>query len=201
MRPNRIELLGNNAGTVLIYGVHEMTFANDLSSIVTADLPLIKQGISMAAQVPWSKIKADLQAKKYVDVGSDALQDALEVMSPFVPQANLARMIIQLATSIVDSVPGKGHAFTLKDFLKAVTAAEGVDWSGMSKALMSHNAPLAGIIMLSDLAALAAPFIPPPFSMAVGPAFTALLWIGEHGTPADIMTPVMLDRDGDWHDN
>ena len=165
-----------------------------LSSV---QLSYLETGLKGAAATDWAGIGAAIRKGDYLDAASTSLQDALDVVSPFVPQARVAAAVIKLATSIVDSAPGPGQAFDMKTFLKSVTAAEGVDWSGLHDALMSDNAFLASVIVAQDLERIASPFVPPPYGMIADTALTALVFIGKHGRPADPSEPVMRAREGD----
>ena len=158
-------------------------------------------GAKAAGDVNWSELKGHLAKHDWLDTASIAAQDVLAIMASTMPtvfpQANVAAAVIKLATSMVDSAPGSGQEFDLKTWLKAVTAAEGVDWKELAKAIEGDNAFLAGSLVALDLERIAAPFIPPPYGIAAGAALTALVFIGEHGKPADPSEPVMKAREGD----
>ena len=152
-----------------IYIVNDLSRDFDKKSLVVsavsapaADINLsqIVQVLAMIGGVNWKEFEEDLQKQDWVDVGFLTIEEVLTIMSPWFPQAGIARGIIRLAQACVDSLPKGNEPFSLDKFLQGVLAVEGVDWEGLLAALKGDSPVMAALVTTDDLAKLIAPFMP-----------------------------------------
>lgn len=159
------------------------------------DLADLQQGVSIAASLNWRALYEAFCQEDYADAADIALEDALLVSQPWLPQAGTARFVLHLAYTMAKSVSGDKKAtgtITIEDLAKGLVAAEGVDWNGFLHALKDGNAIEVAGDTGEVLSKLATPFFPPA-TISAG-VFTAVAYLGAFTHPA---TPYHIDG-MDW---
>lgn len=147
-------------------------------------LKAIEDGVAAARIVPWAQLGREFAQHDWVSLSGDAVEGALTIAQPFLPQAGVARMVVHLAVSLAREGASEGPAapITPQMITRGVLAAESVDWRGFYHALKDGNGLEAGAMTGEVLARLAAPFFPPATAAAY--AFTALAVLGQFTHPA-----------------
>ena len=128
--------------------------------------------ISLAAQTEWKPLIEAFHASQWADVGFIALEDALTIATPFVPQAGAVEKVIGMTQYMIDKLPqssGSAKPLAVADIMKGLHAIESINWKELYGVMMGDSPLMAQLVTIHDLAQLAAPFCP-----AVVPAAVAL---------------------------
>ena len=160
---------------------------DQINAIMASKLVL---GVKTASNLNWSSLKKAYTDSNWAELGALTIEDALEIAKPWVPQAGAAKAVVHLVASMVENVPkGTNQKFDFKQFIEAVSVAEGIDWKQLHTALMGNGPFLAGTLFADDLAKIVSPFV--PAAAAAVPVLNALVFLGEHSKPAQVEDPAM----------
>ena len=150
------------------------------------DFDNLKKGVEVASMLNWTDLSQAFRKHHWADVAEISVEDGLTIATPWLPQAGMAKFVLHLAYSMTKSA-ADGHEqtgkFQVKDLLKGLVAAEGVDWTSYMHALQGDNPIVAGFDTAEILTKLAAPFFPP--AAFGGPVFGVLAELGKHTHPAN----------------
>jgi len=130
------------------------------SVIQGASLSDIIDVLKIINGVSWSEVETDIKKNDWLDIGFLSVEEALSVLSPWLPQAGIAKGIIRLAQAIVDNLPPSNQPFNFETFSKGVLAMEGIDWEQLLKALKGDSPVMAALVTTDDLAKIVSQFVP-----------------------------------------
>lgn len=181
---------GINSGLTEIDNAAGSAFGGFLEQFAThkvispTELGKIETGVQTAMKVNWSALHDAFAKKDYMIVGDLAVEDALTIAQPWLPEAGTAKFVLHIAYSIAHqhASDGPGAKFTMQDLLKGLIAAEGVDWKGFYHALKGGNALIVAADTGEILTKLAVPFFPPATPLTY--VFAAFAFVAEFTTPA-----------------
>jgi hypothetical protein len=158
--------------------------------------PVIKNiigAVNESKSLNWSALKEAFEKSDWFGLGVLTLEDACEIVKPWVPQAKIAEDIIKMLAAIEGSLPkSPSEKIDINKIIQSIAIAEGVDWKALQNALMGNNAFLAGSLVFDDIVKLISPFvsIPTPISSIL----KALILFGENTKPMDAEMLVILDK-------
>ena len=154
----------------------------------------ITTAVKAAAGTNWSALHTEIKNHDWLHLGATAIEDLFEIAKPWVPQAGAAQAVVKLTASLIGSAPQKGQKVSIKQFLEAVSAAEGIDWQGLHTALMGNGPFLAGVTFADDVAKIISPFVPQ--AALAEPFIHTLVGIVGFGKPAQVEDPSMQKAAG-----
>ena len=142
------------------YGKKSLEAPMGASVVQGASLSDIVEVLKVIGGVNWDEVEADVKKNDWLDIGFLSIEEVLTILSPWLPQAGIARGVIRLAQAIVDNLPPSNQPFNFETFSKGVLAMEGIDWNQLVEALKGDSPVMAALVTTDDLAKIVSQFVP-----------------------------------------
>jgi len=166
-------------------------------ALTPARIAQIRAGAQIAAHLPWGDAVAATLSHDWPRAAELTAEDVLSALQPAFPQARVARLIVHAGFAFAGALPASGGSITAAQLGAALSAAAGIDWRSLERAMAGHRPDIAAETILADLAGVAAAIDPTATPLAW--AFEGLLFIGKHATPGQPGEPAMDAAAGSGH--
>lgn len=157
-------------------------FAAPKGAKMGASMSQILTLVKMLSKVDWLDIKRDFDNKDWKGLSFNTLEAALIAVSPWIPQAGVAREILELIEKVSDKLPKSEKPFTAQDLMKAIAAAQEIDWKELHDAMMGDSPAMARLVLMKDLVKIIKPFV--PYSGAAEAILNGLVVVSKNVHPA-----------------
>lgn len=157
-------------------------FAAPKGAKMGASMTQILSFVKMLSKVDWLDIKKDFENKDWKGLSFNTIEAALIFVSPWVPQAGVAREVLELIEKVSDKLPKSDKPFTAEDLMKAVTAAKDINWQELHDVMMGDSPNMARLVLMRDLVKIIKPFV--PYSGAAEAVLNGLVVVSKNVHPA-----------------
>jgi hypothetical protein len=161
----------------------KQTFSAPKGAKMGASMTQIITLVKMLSQIDWLDINKSIQKKDWKNLSFDTLEGALVLVSPWVPQAGVAREVLDRIKRVSNQLPAGQKPFTVEDLMKALAAAQEIDWKELQDAMMGNSPKMARLVLLKDLVKIIKPFV--PYSGAAEAILNALVIVSKNVHPAN----------------
>lgn len=157
-------------------------FAAPKGAKMGASMTQILSFVKMLSKVDWLDIKKDFENKDWKGLSFNTIEAALIFVSPWVPQAGVAREVLELIEKVSDKLPKSDKPFTAEDLMKAVVAAKDINWQELHDVMMGDSPNMARLVLMRDLVKIIKPFV--PYSGAAEAVLNGLVVVSKNVHPA-----------------
>lgn len=157
-------------------------FAAPKGAKMGASMTQILSFVKMLSKVDWLDIKKDFENKDWKGLSFNTIEAALIFVSPWIPQAGVAREVLELIEKVSDKLPKSDKPFTAEDLMKAVVAAKDINWQELHDVMMGDSPNMARLVLMRDLVKIIKPFV--PYSGAAEAVLNGLVVVSKNVHPA-----------------